>query len=293
MGNCLKTKLKGVVNNNNLPFLGCVIFRYTKQTNPSSVSYLRFGNHNKDITVKCLEGNYIYANQSATGAATDEVVANAGVQTYVSLANEDLTLIVDFKYTDFSALIFLVKGLGWDFNIDDLAYSHITYFDVADYSTKRTGIIGDIKNLIDVPITYLDIANTNISGDIINLAKNRTLGNFGIQNTNINGAIESYVNEKVSQGVSENTAYTTTRGLLNCCTLNGDSYTPGTVNQFLGWSSNGSKIVVKYGSSSLDGCTGAYVKGYTKAEAISEIVGTSAISSINNVITTDNWNGTE
>lgn len=284
MGNCLVTKLKAVVDNDNLVPLGALKFLVVSQGSPSQITQLF-----------AILGGEVQVPESYP--MTDST----------HIANGNYSIIVDDKYDvtsikcgDSAALVGGIDTLKSVTSLTYLAYMNDTenaalkarkFGDIASLANltgltriqmPHTSVSGDIASLsVLTSLTYINLGNTLVKGDIANLASLTALtsislsvtkvsGNiaalavltlcntFSISATNIGGSIEEFVSASIESGKNTGSIilYTTRTNI----TFGGNNRP----SSYLSWDDNGH--ILCGNSTTLAASTILYVSGYTDSE---------------------------
>lgn len=225
MNNCLVTKLKAVVENNDLPVLG--EFQIKMNAIPSflvnQTLYLQF---NVDSEIYSADGTKFVDNQG--NPTSDRVSFTANVGKYVNLPMSAITICVKNKYniTDIRCNFERVEPI----NISDICYaSNITridaklYGDIADlhgltsltrlHSTNTSkyynlnkvliGNIGAINTLRS--LTFLSLGFSKLNGNLEDIGALTSVTNLAVGNTGIGGSVEAFVNSQRTQTTNPRT----------------------------------------------------------------------------------------
>ena len=102
MGNCLVTKLKGVVENDNLPILGKLVVKAKKATSGINVYGLNRIEFNEDTTIEVLHGS-IGGKRSITIPANDYMYLNNLGEFKTDVGYDYLTIVIP-KYNKISQI---------------------------------------------------------------------------------------------------------------------------------------------------------------------------------------------
>lgn len=181
MGNCLVTKLRGNVSNDNLPSLGSFIFDAYAGNNSCTIGIVGLS---ESTTVKIL-GNGVFTDTNSKTKTVTFPSDGTEVEMSFTLAEDCKIEIMNISYD--KKINFIYNG-NYDisnavkfrpfqkiyksggsavFNLDDIEYpSTITQLFCMD-----SKVIGDLSKFQGINIsTYFSVWNNNITGDIINLA---------------------------------------------------------------------------------------------------------------------------
>lgn len=179
MNDCLVTKLKGTVDNPNLPKLGILavdVFSIANFTEQNSTITIYAGD--KDIHVKVVSGGGYMGNSWATLSSDQltEVIVPANGHKGIPVSDFNGRIEIDNKYY----IEQLILGVNTSevksrFSIGDLA--NINYpNELTTLYVNISGAEGDIQNLKDYPnIDFWAVGNKLVTGDVT-----------GLENTNIN-----------------------------------------------------------------------------------------------------------
>lgn len=225
MNNCLVTKLKAVVENNDLPLLG--EFQIKMNAIPSflvnQTLYLQF---NVDSEIYTADGTKFVDDQGNPTSDTVSFTANVGK--YVFLPTSAITICVKNKYniTDIRCNFARTEP----FDVSNLKYSsNITridaklYGDIADlngltsltrlhlsnvpeyYNLDKVliGNIGAINTLRS--LTFLTIAFSKLNGNLEDIGALTSLTNLQVGNSGIGGSVEAFVDSQRTQATSPRT----------------------------------------------------------------------------------------
>lgn len=242
--NCLVTKLKEVVSNDNLKEIG-VMYITLSYKNAAMLDITS----SVDQDIIASEGNFIVSYQKVK---TLHLKANTKTTVY---SDAQLKVKIPNKYV---ITYIHYKSSIPEFNIEDLEYSMgLTAIAGNTDSTNITGNIKYLKNKVSMTelvipyskvtgelsdiadlkhLTNLNISNTKISGDIRTLSSFIELTNIKIAGSNIYGTLESLVVGQVSGG---RTSGSIAMGHLRFCpnvTFNGVN--PNDSNATLTWEPN-------------------------------------------------------
>lgn len=311
MVKCLNTQLKEVVNNDALVRLGAI--RLTVMSIPShdiKNNGKLFINvkPKKTVTIKVNSTDsqhYFLVGNDSTHHQEYELAAIEGAAgTDIYFSNGDYTVDINDKY-DLINLSTSGSGIhGISFNAYDLHYSNLerivwadsyikgkvkdidTSVNAINFIVNNSKMTGSLQDLPAAPITQLNIANTSITGNIIDLAKlastltvvilnDNIAGEFGdfgylssivtISKNNIYGTVESFVNRQLSTRPSYANGVVVS-ALLPRTSLGGKTFPSEAGTNIVVWDSS-SKIAVLCGGANVSSATRVYCKGYTQAEA--------------------------
>lgn len=210
MGNCLKTQLKEVVNNDNLPYFGKGIIDVNADTSveirvssKNLTSYLDVVGTGT-ITCEGVTGTHVLCYNSTVitlSAGQYKVLYDKYNTVIISAETNKVKIhIEDFKYNSVPGVqdVFYrdsIIGEIKDFN----ALSSLTRI----YAPGSAHLEGDIAELNLVNLVHFDINASYVYGDISNLAKNLSLADIKIANTKLSGSVEGLAIAFRNKGKSE------------------------------------------------------------------------------------------
>lgn len=238
MENCLKTQLKAVVNNDNLPIFGAVIIKINEIPSGSSKSRTIVLKFTEDTKVKVKGSGYIQTSQALLDSdPKTELIIPANLPSYIQSTNIDMTLIVENKY-NMSLIQFVNTGNGntCSINIDELQNSEDLYY----LEAIKSLCYGNIKSLKSTNITQLQVGDSQITG-----------------------SIEDFVSVQYDAGRTSPNAPVFIGASLNVITFG--SNTHNVIRAHLLWDSK-EKINIHYGDNTFANCTTVLEKGYNATE---------------------------
>lgn len=198
MEKCLVTKLNGVINNDELPVLGCFKVKFDKVNKPTSYTQSIGILTNKPTTLKIVGEGY-FTDSTFTNNVGKEITIGDGGNSKIFVSNDGVTLLVSNKYniTAFKdweeSLNYPSKrGLNKHFNLEDLKY--FNSLRVLDFNGQ--GVSGNISALENLPILQLYLDSKNITGDIKSIGKISTLNLFELRGSSVTGDISALANLK-------------------------------------------------------------------------------------------------
>lgn len=235
MGNCLVTKLKGIVNNPNLPKLGELVVQARGLTSATGQN-INCYNGVADAMKYKLDDGYSFNTIVWNGSAYAEGASSGLNEVEVTGVNNTLFsagYCIPSGYTGkvrISPKYQIIKfdlsqnDSSVELNIEDLKYCPLTSFTAAskavvngdigvfkDSTTLTTLMVsssyslgGDIKD-IPVSITDFQAVTTSVEGSINNLGNHVNLVRLWINNSNITGTIEQFVAAQVAAGRTSGT----------------------------------------------------------------------------------------
>lgn len=306
--NCLVTKLKSVVDNNQLLPIGYFRLRaksisgtYTAQNARLQVTI----KNGETCTISTPNGGYFalsFEGLNANRLTTYTITANSAIvgssTVILYFANADYDILISNKYNirilagDVSTRMVVtgdINDLKFSDSIELLTVNNDWVGELSSLSNKpnltelsmeRTSVYGNINSLQNnTRLTRLVINRaTNIYGNIDDLGKLTSLVTFFAADVaGIGGTIDGFVAGQINSGKTTSTTALTQifRG-LSFATFNGHIY--GTENSYcyVSWES-ASKIAVYAGADGYTNCPRVYCKGYTQEEAESKWSGKTII----------------
>lgn len=230
MGNCLITKLKGIVQDEKLLKIGEIRFGVHKVSSPSdNTQYCKFIS-TRSQKINIVGGHFSDSSLTQNNGNSGNITANQ--QFGFLISNDDSTIILSDKY----ALTNITS-----YAIDDFDLSSIKYCkELQELVLIRAGVTGDLKDLsglskltnltlksefatgdisdiINLPLTTFQLESSLITGDITILS-GKELSTIEIGGTSISGSINNLTFPSVVWFTS-NTAIT---GDLGTVTFNTD-----------------------------------------------------------------------
>ena len=226
MGNCLKSILKGVVENSSLLKLGelCIENVYNSQTGNINATFV--AKTQTTCEIKLLAENATFTNAPFQGLR-EQTITSAGERTItltgvtkISFSDKyNLTKLVDSS----GSLTVNIENFEYITSLQNLALSGIpnwgkSYGDIRHLSKltnlitldlESTGITGDIVNLpnansctdLRLSSTSYTERHTNVNGDITNIgSKMPNLTLLCIANTQVGGSLEDLLDAMVNAG---------------------------------------------------------------------------------------------
>lgn len=191
MANCLVTKLKSVVNNDNLPKIGCLYFKAKTLASAGNYSYLLRLETNDEVTISIKEEGYQFRRgDSQTLVRSYTLTSNMGITDF-EFENGDYTVEVTNKYSitklyfGYAAETFN-KLLNVD--IDELKFnSGLT--ELSLWNSVDT--CGSLSSLERKNLTKLDLSKSKVTGNITSIASMTGLTALNFNNTEIEGDIST------------------------------------------------------------------------------------------------------
>lgn len=190
MNKTLITKLKGVVNNDNILKLGEMRIKIAKVANPTDATQ-GFGiTVNKPVTAKIIGDGY-FTNKNLSANLGNTMNLNTGSNgIWVSNDGVEISIIEKYSITEVTSSYpgqsSGVYGENIGLDLSSFKYSKsMTGLDIHD--SQISGNIGDLKNL--TAMNYLGLYNNQVSGDIKDLKNLTALTFLGLHNTQVSGDI--------------------------------------------------------------------------------------------------------
>lgn len=298
--NCLVTKLKGVVDNDNLDVFGQVKLHLSPKAGAQN-PWVKFS-FTKFHRLTCTD------TLTLNGNAQYEVAANNLVTCTVSGSGY---LVIDDKY---SLSYFESSGVDVVFDIAKLTYTEITkcsinsspvtgdfvaflnnnqsLTEVDMWSNQITGDLSEVKPSVLNGLTILKLGSDkiygtcgmfnassllflgvnnckNFTGTVESLPNKQNIVRLEIYNSGVTGSIDAYVASAISSGLTSKTNLDFV-GALTQLTFNGAKQDVSGISNvgscFVSWDANG-KISVATGAYSTASVTHVFCKGYTQQEA--------------------------
>lgn len=209
MKNCLFTKLKGVVDNDNLDYYDCVNFkRVTGGLETSTLGLFNPGSTNLTLEIKG-DGTFNNGTKTAVytpnqGGSVTTTDGNYKIIAYPK-ANFATTGFTDNYSINLNQIsysgISQINGMGWFGRLDDiLTPENITLINL--YSNKISGSFSALKKFVSVT-TLNCVNNTAVEGgDISELGNMTSLTSVRFP-ANCSGSIEGFVSAQRTAGRTE------------------------------------------------------------------------------------------
>ena len=175
MTKCLVTKLNGSISNQEIFKLGEVRIKIHRVANPCASTQKLYVVFNQDTKLEIIgDGYFTDVNLSLNKGKTLVVKGNIDTEVYVS--NGDFILSISNKYA-LKMLSYI--GTNKDIEINFLKYStELTYLNLNN--SKVSGDIADLSNLTALEV--LNLYNTLVSGDIADLKNLTALTRINLSN---------------------------------------------------------------------------------------------------------------
>ena len=192
--NCLVTKLKGAVDNSNLPLYGYIkvnVMYDPSVSTPQVINFLVDSQFMPDgLIVKSAGGNYIAATAEALDTnPVNELTFGPGTQ-HVYFKNANYSILISNKYSYINVIESPSSILEVD--LDEFKYmTGIGSLQTNDVHAK--GDLGVLKDKLSNRLAVMDYGGTNLYGNVTGFAN--TLEYFQIQataeNTRVTGSVDS------------------------------------------------------------------------------------------------------
>ena len=249
MGNCLKTQLKEVVNNDNLVTLNTLRFLVKQLSNPT----------NNTQTFRIV-GSPIEVPESYP-MTDSEHLANGNYD--VTLSNKyDITQIT---CADAAALKGSIAEFKYITGLQRLIY--INNSNNETLVNRKYGDLSDLSALTNLVALFL--SNTAVSGDISNLGAMKKCKNISLPSS-VSGSIEGFVAKRCLAGATQDS--------IQLIIPNKSDVTFGYENLAafyrLVWESN---TRIAYYNNEIINATTVAVMGYTEQEIIANRAGTGSL----------------
>ena len=306
MRNCLVTKLKEVVNNDNLKKIGVLYLKaqynsaITEQTtdeNRVRMQGLEIQLHVDTVNNVASEATVTVNGSGYFSKSLSDIKAGTGVQSMVIsgsesvvtlyFANGDYDIEITNKY-DIERIA--TKATGSQSSVISVPLEDLSYLTKLKYlrvygSRSYSNSIECLSNLSG--ITYLYLNKLVLSGNVSAIANNQDMTTLNLYGTNVSGDISSlgklvdltsmsFGDTNVSGAIEDFVAQQSENGRTTLSTpMNADQILTyatlggkhyADVKCNLGWES-ASKIFVYTGNADYTLCTTVYCKGYTQSEA--------------------------
>jgi len=201
MGNCLKTQLKEVVNNDNLKYFDAIIIKY-KTTNSdrffATGLYQSPGITPSSITVEILSNNGYLSNSLKTvnyGTKYTYTDFVRGVWICADQTNQEVVVKVSSK-TDFKGVNATNSGVSVEYNVRDFDYSGFSALVDTQNAINLSDLIGlHINN-------FYYIQSSTIVGTMGELAYFNNLTACVLNSWSFKGDILDFVANKRSQQIT-------------------------------------------------------------------------------------------
>lgn len=252
MGNCLVTKLKGSVDNDNLTVLGSLKFSVDIRDGGHIANFVRSKDNSVEYTVEIISPGVTITSVEGPGAKQIDskkgIVRYYNDKLYLSGAGSSVNVMISSKY-DIDTIQSLSKSNGIEIKLSELKYcKNLTTLDLNSYWNAT----GDIEELsLCSKLEQANIAwNEGTFGNIEKAFGTLTnLSLIGIANTVsvIDGDLKQFVQAQINAGRTSCNGITfNSMQYVKALTMNGTNinYITGiNTNYTLSWSGN--KILFK------------------------------------------------
>lgn len=182
MENCLKTQLKGEVQNSNLPIFNKIVLHVLSTLDlPQPVIILKTLSTPITLTT---ETPHLHVT-SPSAEALDTVIIPANVTCYIYLDKADYDIVMSDKYVDINSVS---TSRSAKVNINDFKYKKFSVLNCAN--TRSVGDISAFANnnlLTSLELQY----NGSIIGDISSLSSLTLLTTLNLKDTLVGGEINT------------------------------------------------------------------------------------------------------
>lgn len=238
MENCLKTQLKGSVNNSNLPVFDAFVLKVNNTTQ-----------ENKVFTVNGSVGDVITIEASESKIQFNQQSAPANKLSFTCTSSNKLVYCYPGEYTVRIKSKYKVKALNLTqyiaIDIDQIGKTNIETFSANYAVSSYTGI------------------NTN--GDITSLGALTSITSINLIYTAVTGSVEDFVKEQVKNGRSTvGTSEPISFGKTTTTIPLGSKNTDNSTNWYLSWES-ASKMFI-FNNATFASATNIYCYGYSDTE---------------------------
>ena len=273
MENCLETKLKSAVQNDNLDTL--YSFNINVDRTALNGNYLKLRINGTSITVRAKGNGHIAT--SIEGLTLDpQTSLEINSLTDIFISNDtDFKVNIDKKNTLIELEIRVVKSDGSDVSartpvVNAFDFTQVKTFAACNKVELFKTAYGNLLSIKDnTNLTYVYVAYTNVTGSILNIPT--SVDAIYVHNTGVSGSLEDFVSARVSAGQ-------TSKNII--CNISNSEVTFGGQNYSIlrvAWDDNGNKIV-GYNNRNPASATTVYCKGYsTQSEAEAAFPGKTVI----------------
>ena len=234
MGNCLKTQLKEVVNNDNLKYFDAIIIKY-KTTNSdrffNTGLYQVPGITPSSITVEILSNNGYLSNSLKTvnyGTKYTYTDFVRGVWICADQTNQEVVVKVSSK-TDFKGVNATNSGVSVEYNVRDFDYSGFSSL----VDTQNAINLSDLIGLHINSFSY--IQSSTIVGTMGELAYFNNLTDCVLNSWSFKGDILDFVANKRSQQITSGSLDSLL--ITSAVEFNEKKTTPGIIYKLM-WDAN-------------------------------------------------------
>lgn len=178
MGNCLVTKLKGIVLNSNLLRVGELRICVHKIDNPNGETQRINLNFTEDVKLEIIGDGY-FTNAKLVSNLGKSLTAKANTESLVYVSNGNFEIAILNKYALTKINTRTNKNTAIK-DIADLKYSS-SLNHLSINSVENVGSLSDLKSLTS--LYYLAVSNANIKGSLSDLESLTNLGYIIIGDT--------------------------------------------------------------------------------------------------------------
>jgi hypothetical protein len=192
--NCLVTKLKGTVDNPNLPLYAYIKVNVVYDPSVNTPQVINFKVDSQlmpdGLIVKSVGGNYIAATAEALDTnPVNELTFGPGTQ-HAYFKNANYSILISNKYSYISVIETPSKILEVDLN----EFKYLTGMgSLQSGDVHAKGDIGGLKDKLSNRLAVMDYGGTNLYGNVTGFAN--TLEYFQVQataeNTRVTGSVDS------------------------------------------------------------------------------------------------------
>lgn len=227
MGNCLVTKLKGIVNNPDIPFMNEFRIEFKQLANPQTGSHQLYIDLVGTCEIKVVKGSGTFTINGGSPLNYYKVTDSGGFT--LEGSNSDFAVIITDKYKIYSISCDLVDNWaiiekGWGMDLSQLNFCNIWAI-LALRGNKNTSMLRcykddahkaaiesiNISTPVDVDtftyngnqattITRFAAYNANSVGSILSLSNYISLTTMGFSSPNVKGDIDSFCAAMVAAG---------------------------------------------------------------------------------------------
>jgi hypothetical protein len=176
MGNCLVTKLKGTVDNDNLMKLGELPIKFNQVAQPSAatnaITIRAVYSGDEGLTCRVKDG-YFTDSTFTQNLGTTHTIADWQTET-LYISNTGATLFIPNKYNCIGKLLY-IDGSVWErqnieIDLENMQYIHY----INELTCRGMHVVGDINNLLgSVELGAIDFTNCyDIEGSLDHFLNN-------------------------------------------------------------------------------------------------------------------------
>lgn len=260
MENCLVTKLKGTVDNNNLKKLGVLTIKYSNYSSFDANVNFAIQTVGTGVTVKAVDSYFVNSSGVNIGdtlnisSNTDSYVLPAPVGSGTIEIHNKYNL-KSLKVTDTKFDAINTSEIDYLVNVETIRVRLVGSLEYAKMLSQISifeqkifnNVFGDISNFAGhTHLTELNLSNQrDVDGNILSVGECIALTKLSIGGTIVYGTIESFVQAqrvaRVAAGLSEGNSVGITMSYLSTCNVTFDgSPVPATFNSgcVLTWTGN-------------------------------------------------------